>query len=381
MKQFIYSIVFVFTVNTSFSQIEELVLKKSFEVNQNTILNLNIDNATIQFVESTDNKIHIDYSILFNKDSEELVYKAFKDLYASATMNSNVVNLEVKNSMYLGELYFIEVDMDTYKKHIKNYFRNIKRNKLLYKSKDSLLKEIYFSSGPDSNDYFRKLKRENPNKYFGKLNRRFEQKFIIKAPKHLILKIKALRSKINFNYDISKSIELNSFNTYLKFKSLESKHNKFSLHSGIFQSEKVVGGNYFFKDVTKVSIGSISDAKLDTETSKIQIGEIGKNVDFKDFNSKLYFYNFNKNFEVFKFIGDYSKVYFFDKKNTVSLTAYGNTTAINFDDQKFNFEPTKKGEKIKMLEKKVKNKENYFGHIDLNITHGIIEIKSQEKEH
>ena len=29
-----------------------------------------------------------------------------------------------------------------------------------------------------------------------------------------------------------------------------------------------------------------------------------------------------------------------------------------------------------MLEKKVKNKENYYGHIDLNITHGIIEIKS-----
>jgi hypothetical protein len=209
MKPFIYSIVFVFTISTSFSQTKELVLKKSFEVNQNTILNLDVDNATIQFVESTDNKIHIDYSILFNKNSEEVVYKAFKDLYVSATKKNNVVNLEVKNSMFLGELYFIEVDMDTYKKHIKNYFKNIRRNKILYKSKDSLLKEIYFSSGPESNDYFRKLKRENPNKSFGKLSRKFEQKLIIKAPKYLLLKIKALRSKINFNYDISKSIELN----------------------------------------------------------------------------------------------------------------------------------------------------------------------------
>ena len=380
MKPFIYSIVFVFAINTSFSQTEELVLKKSFEVNQNTILNLDVDNATIQFVESTDNKIHIDYSILFNKDSEEVVYKAFKDLYASATKNNNVVSLEVKNSMFLGELYFIEVDIDTYKKHIKNYFRNIRPNKFLYKSKDSLLKEIYFSSGTDSNDYFRKLKRENPNKNFGKLSRKFEQKFIIKAPKYMLLKIKALRSKINFNYDISKSIELNSFKTYLKFKKLESKQNKFRLHSGIFQSEKVEGGNYFFKDVTKVSIGSISDAKLDTETSKIQIGEVGKNVDFKDFNSKLYFYNFYKNFETFKLTGDYSKVYFFDKKNTVSLTAFGNTTAINFDDQKFNFEPRKRKNKFIMLEKKVKNKENYYGHVDLNITHGIIDIKSLKKE-
>ncbi len=381
MKQFIYSIIFVFTVNTSFSQTEKLVLKKSFEVNQNTILNLDVDNATIQFVESTDNKIHIDYSILFNKSSEEVVFKAFKDLYASATKSSNVVNLEVKNSMFLGELYFIEVDIDTYKKHIKNYFRNIRSNKFLYKSKDSLLKEIHFSSGPGSNDYFRKLKRENPNKYFGKLSRKFEQKFIIKAPKYLILKIKALRSKINFNYDISNSIELNSFNTYLKFKRLESEQNKFSLHSGIFQSEKVVGGNYFFKDVTKVAIGSISDAKLNTETSKIQIGEIGKNVDFEDFNSKLYFYNFYKNFVDFKFVGDYSKVYFFDKKNTVSLTAFGNTTSFVIDKQKMSFKPRKGKNKFMMLEKKVKNKENYYGHVDLNITHGIIEIKSLEKEH
>jgi hypothetical protein len=78
--------------------------------------------------------------------------------------------------------------------------------------------------------------------------------------------------------------------------------------------------------------------------------------------------------------GDYSKVYFFDKKNTVSLTAFGNTTAINFDDQKFNFEPRKRKKKFIMLEKKVKNKENYYGHVDLNITHGIIDIKSLEKK-
>ena len=380
MKQFIYSLVFVFLTNTSFSQTEELVLKKSFEVNQNTILNLDVDNTTIQFIESTDDKIHIDYSILFKKDSEEFVYKAFKDLYASATKNNNVVNLEVKNSMYLSELYFIEVDIDTYKKHIKNFFSKIKRNKIVYKSKDSLLKEINFSSGPDSNDYFRKLKRENPNKDFGKLKRRFEQKFTIKAPKYLMLKIKALRSKINFNYDISKSIELNSFNTYLKFKNIASKQNKFSLHSGIFQSEKVTGGDYFFKDVTKVSIGSISDLKLDTETSKIQIGEINEKVKIKDFNSKFNFYNFSNSFKVFDFKGDYSKLHFFKNEDVYSLTAFGNTTAFKIDNKNVGFEPKKDVDKFTMLEKKApKNKQSY-GHINLNITHGIIEIISNEKE-
>jgi len=45
------------------------------------------------------------------------------------------------------------------------------------------------------------------------------------------------------------------------------------------------------------------------------------------------------------------------------------------------FKPRKGKNKFMMLEKKVKNKENYYGQVDLNITHGIIEIKSPEKEH
>ena len=375
MKPFLYSILFLISISTSFSQTEELVLKKSFEVDQNTVLNLDIDNATIQFVESTEDKIHIDYSILFNKNSEEIVYKAFKDLSASATKSGNTINLEVKNSMFLGELYYIEVDIDTYKKHIKNYFRNIKSNKLSYKSKDSLLKEIHFSSGPDSNDYFRKLKRENPNKHFGKLNRKFKQKFVIKAPKYLALKIKALRSKINFNYDVLKPIELNSFNTYLKFKKLENSNNKFSLYSGIFQSEKVVGGTYFFKDVSKVKIGSISNTKIDSETSKLQFGEISKKVKINDFNSKLYFYNLSKDFKELECKGEYSKMTFYGvKKGNYSMSVLGHNTVLNLNEMKTTFGLSKDKKLEKILEKKVPEGKISEGNISLVLTNGILNL-------
>ena len=44
--------------------------------------------------------------------------------------------------------------------------------------------------------------------------------------------------------------------------------------NGIFQAEEISGGNYNLKDFYKVRIGSVSDAIFETETSKIQIGEI-----------------------------------------------------------------------------------------------------------
>ena len=58
MKPYIYSILFLFTIHISFSQTKEVILKKSFKVEENTTLSLDIDNVAILFEESEDNKIH-----------------------------------------------------------------------------------------------------------------------------------------------------------------------------------------------------------------------------------------------------------------------------------------------------------------------------------
>ena len=291
MKPFIYSIIFLLFPNTIFSQTEELVLRKSFETDENTILNIDIDNATIQFKESNDSKISLNYSIVFKNKSNEQIYKVFKGIDAKVSKDKNVVNLDVKNSMYLGELHNLDVDMSTFKKLIRGYFKKKREDNFLYKSKDSLLSEIDFSLGPDIDDFFKRLKQNNPNKDYGESNRKFEQKFIISIPKNIKIKIKALHSKITFHYNIDKPIEVATFQTYLKFKKINNAENKFNIVNGIFQSEEIIGGSYTLKDLKKVLIGAISDTELETETSKIEIGEVGENVVIDDFNSKLYFYN------------------------------------------------------------------------------------------
>ncbi len=378
MKQFIYSILFVFTVHTAFSQSQELVLKDNFETNENTMLNLDVDNVTIEFEESPDSKIHLDYRILFKKDAEDVIYKVFNDIDAKVSKEKNVVKLEVKNSPFLKELYNLDVDpmidLDRFKKLMKDYMKTRKENQLLYKSKETLLSEIEFSLGSDLHDYFKRLKKKYPNKNFGKSGRKFKQKFIIKVPKNLKIKIKALHSRITFHYDIDRPIEVSSFLTYLKFKKINNAENKFNLTNGLFQSKEITGGIFNLKDLRKTAIGSISNAKIGAETSKIQIGEIGENVEVNDFNSNIYFYNFSNQFNQFKYTGDYSKLYFYNVKvSNYSMNVFGNNTTLNMNNKKTTFGVSKEKKMTKILDKKAKNNDS-SGNIELELKNGILNI-------
>lgn len=378
MKQFIYSILFVFTISTTFSQTQELVLKDKFETNESTILNLDVDNVSIEFKESPDNKIHLDYRIVFKKDDEDLVYKVFKDINAKVSETKNVVNLEVKNSGLLRELYNLDVNPminpERFKKLMNDYMKTRKEIPLLYRSKEALLSEIEFSMGSDLHDYFKRLKKKYPNKDFGESGRKFKQKFIIKVPKNLKIKIKALHSRITFHYDIEIPIEVSSFLTYLKFKKISNAENKFNLTNGIFQSQEIIGGIYNLKDLRKTAIGSISNAKIGAETSKIRIGEIGKNVELNDYNSKIYFYNFSNQFDQFKYTGDYSKLFFYNvKASNYSMNVYGYNTTLNMNNEKTTFGSSKEKKTTKILDKKAKNN-NSSGNIELELKNGILNI-------
>lgn len=374
MKPYICSILFLITTNFSFAQSKELVLKDNYEIDENTTLDIDIDNASIVFEESKDNKVYFNYSILFNQDSEDIKYRVFKGINAKSSKVNNSIKLHVKNTMYLGELHVLDVDLNTYKKHIKALFRRKKQNEFLYKTKDSVVKEINFSLGTDSNDYFKKLKLENPNKDYGKSYRKFKQHFIVKVPKNIKIKIKALHSRIHFTYDVHNQLEVSSFKTYYKFKKLINKHNSFKLMNGLFQVEKILGGNFKLTDIYKARIGAIINTNLHTETSKIQIGEVGKNVSVTDFDSKYHIYNFSNSFIKFKYLGDYSEVNLYKvKEANYTMDVFGFNTALNMNGNKTIFGDSKDKKRTKILEKKPKN--NSLNKTEIELKNGILNIK------
>lgn len=378
MKLSIYKITIFFLLNgfIAVSQNRELVLKKSFKVNGNTILNIDFDNVTAEFKESTDNQIHLDYSIEFKNNSDKIKYKVFKGINAKVFKENNTVNLDVKNSMYLGELYIMEVDATSFMELMKTFYKEKKKNEFLYKSKDSILNEISFSKGHSIDDYIEKTKKEKLNNVFGKSNRKFKQRFIIHVPKTVKIILKANHSKVNFTYNLETTFKINAFKTQFKFKKILAKENSIIASNGIFQAEKVVNGRMELLDMNKVVIGEISNMTLATETSKIEIGELGENVGFNDFNSKLFFYNFGNNFSKFNLKGDYSKLYFYNIKDTnCKMDVYGYTTTLKIGETKTSFGTNKKKDLYKILNKKPNYNIKSIGDIEIELTNGILNLK------
>jgi hypothetical protein len=374
MKPYIYSILFFLIIQSTYSQSTELILNDSYDVDENFTLNLDVDNTVIIFEESKDNKVYINYTILFEKNSEEIQYRVFKGINAKSYKTKNKIQLDVKNTMFLGELYYINVDLESYKENIRDFFKKRKDNEFYYKSKDSIIKEIRFSEGTDTNDYFKKLKLENPN-YYRKSPQKFRQKLIVKVPKNLKIKIKALHSKIDFTYNINALLDISSFKTYYKFKNINNEKNKFKLMNGIFQAEKIYGGDYEFKDIRKVRIGSIEKVILKTETSRIQLGEIKENVVFTDYDSKIHLYNFNNTFKDFSFKGEYTKLGLYKvKEANYTMDVFGYNTVLKMDNNSTSFGDAKEKKLTKILQKKPKENVKPGGNIAIELKNGILNI-------
>ncbi|APZ45774.1 hypothetical protein BW723_05445 [Polaribacter reichenbachii] len=386
MKPYIFSIILFFSITFSFAQTKEVLLKKSFKVDENTILNLDLDNTDVHLIASKDDKIHFNYQITFYNYSQRKIDDILDESVIKTSKKQNQLFLKAKNSKYLGINLRFKPNIDftnfknpinnVYKEYLKNYYKKIRDRKYVQKTKDSLLKEIDFSIGSDYENYIKKDIDNFPQKTPLKTDKKIEKKFIIQVPKYVQLRIKSIESNINCDYDINTEFKLESFKGIFKFKNLSGKLNQIISSNGILETYSIANGKTDFRDMRKVMIGATSNSKIVTETSKIQIGEIGKNVSIKDFNSKLYLYNFSENFTKFNLIGDYSELNFYKiKENNFSMDVSGFNTTLNMNGVKTTFGISKEEKMTKILQKKRKENIPFLGNIEVELKHGIINLK------
>lgn len=124
-----------------------------------------------------------------------------------------------------------------------------------------------------------------------------------------------------------------------------------------------------------VNIGDISNSKIKSETSKVQLGEIGKNVSIIDLESKYYNYNFSEDFKTFNLKGDYTELNLYKvKESNYGMNVIGKKTTLNLNGEKTIFDSAKNSEFIKILEKKSKT-DAPNGVIDIQLKNGILNIK------
>lgn len=378
MKPFIYSIsVFFLLIALNVSgQSKYSILDKSFDVNEQSILNLDLTNIAVLIEESFDDKIHFNYEITFGRYSKRKQKIIKGQIKASTKSKGNLISLTVNNSAFLG-VSSTHLSMDSLTSAIKDYAVTFKSKKNMHKTKDSLLSEIRTSGGSDLRDFINRNRERYEDKEFLKTRKIIIQTFKIKVPKYVQIRLKGIESNVTVKYDVNRKFIANTFKGTLKVKNVLSDRNTFSITNGIFQAESLSGGNYSFKDAHKILIGKVSNLHLTSEASKLEIGEVEKNVQVTDFNSKLYFYNFNNRFGQLKYDGDYSELFFYNlRESNSSVDVYGHNTALNMDDIKTTFGLSKEKKITKILEKKVSKDQISSGNIHVKLLNGIVNIFS-----
>lgn len=376
MKPYIYSIIFLLSINFSFSQTKETVFKKSYKTDANTILNLNLKYAGVIIEESPNDSIYFNYDMVFGRYSKGARRNIKNQPKIKESQKENLINFEMKNSNFLGSQHFFTFDDVSEKLNwfIKDITKKPTISSLKYKTIENIVDEIKNSQINILNNYRKKQYTESLNTKSVKLKKTVIQYFIIKVPKHIKIRLKAFDSNININYNMTSSFVLNSFKSILKFKELSGLNNRIIASKGVIEAQEIAHARLELIDLERTKIGTIKNTDFITETSRIEIGEVGENVKFTDFNSKMHLFNFTESFSDFNFKGDYSELNFYNvKEQNYSMDVFGFNTTLNLNKVKTTFTVSEGKKTTKILEKKPKN--NSLNKIDIKLKNGILNIK------
>jgi len=369
-------------VSTKVFAQKEHVYSKVFETDIETTAILNISESSVSIESSPDDKVYVDYYLEFEGYSIEEINKLKKEFNIESNLNFNHLTIlvgelpESNNVIIEDNKEIINVGINRQEDKINNQLVN-------YKSKDSLLSEIKVDKSRKKSlgEVWKKLK-DKISKIKGVSNysiKAFETNLIIKVPSSLKFTINGRKSFITLNELINGELSINLKGGKLRAKNLQNVKRVKIVDAG-FEVEEIKNGIFNLSSVRSGKIGSIKNASITSEFSKIEIGEVKERVVINDFNSEYKFYNFSSNFKQFDLFSEYSKVHIFDSEFDYSFKVIGNNTVFYNGETAISMQPTKNGEKFTMIEKKSNDVNSFGGHINMDIIHGAIYSHKNKKK-
>lgn len=366
MKQLQYKILILFLVFTSavFSQ-KKTVYKKSFETNGVSFLDLDLKNIPLQISASLDDNIHAFFFMEFENYSKSEIKNELKKIKVDFKKGAKRITLNIKSKTVISkDQYFYNSDSGFV---IKNDFENENQQQKnpKRKTKKEILNQIKTSELAEEvglmAEIIKQVKKDKNSK-------RLKTSLVLMVPEQLNFKILAKETKIELEHNVTKNLSLKM--TGGSFHGGKIINSRIEINGGTLKIEEVDKGKLYLKNVTGSLIGALKDTSIEIETSKIEIGEINKNVKIKDFNSELFLYNYSSNFRTFNFTGEYSKIYFYEPIKDYGINAIGHDTTFHFDKTTVISQPSKSNKKSKMMDRKPKKK-NPSGIINFDIIHSI----------
>jgi hypothetical protein len=381
MKQlFKLTFVLFITVQVSlaqeFSKIEmdeiHTIYKENFSADANTTLVLNLKNTAAQVFLSPDDNVYIEYTMEFKNYRKKIVESHLKRLIVSGKKEGDKITYTTKgkNAYYNRHYYLEDLLIGRYEK--KDSIGS-KKPKVVQKSLDSVLGEIINSENIWRNRLYGTLKIKPHVKKWKKSDKISISKMVIKIPENIHVRATLENSDLVFMDDFYNSATMNVRNSKLKFKTVGNPLNIFDIDNGYFRALEVNSGNYSFVNTKHAIIGRLKNSQINSEFTKLEIGEIGKGNKVIDFNSEYFFYNWAKDFTHFNLKSEYSKIHFFYPEANHSLEVVGFNTRNLLGDDAFevNMQPNSRT-KHRLMSKPASTNETSSGHIDFDIVNGII---------
>lgn len=359
---------------------KKTMYSKRFSADNNTTAIFNLENTTVSIQTSTDGKVHFDYVLEFDGYSKKDIEEKLETIKVEATKFENHITL-VSNSVT--QISNVTFAFESTKGLGLVY--DIKQNlndSIVRKSKDSIMAEIRYNAFGKINAPFKYFsdrfkttdddgKLENVRRANVKILR---SQFVIKIPPYLKLKINGKDAQITMRDNSINELSVELKRGYFYAKQLDNKYNLFTIKNASLRAEVITGGRYNLNNISKGLMGSIENATINSEFSKIEIGELRRGVKITDYNSEYFFYNWNANFDRFDLFSEFSKIHlFYPKDHDFSLKVTGNNTkSIHGKGIEINMQPTGDGTKFNMLERKTNGDGHFSGAINFDIVRGII---------
>lgn len=351
------------------------IYKENFSTNANTTLVLNLNNTTAKVIESPDEKVYIEYTIEFKNVRKKIKERQLKHLLVSGKKEDNKITYSTKSkSNFSPSVYNHQQSLiDRFDK--KKFLKDSLPKPVIRKSLDSILHEIKYSESIYRNKIREALniKPSQAERWNKSTNNLIISKMVIKIPKNIHVRATIENSNLVFMDDFYNRATMNIRNSKLRFKALGNTLSIIDFDNGYFNAETVTSGSYSFANLKEVRIGSLSNSLLNTEFTKIEIGEIGKGNKITDFNSEYYFYNWTEDFQRFDLFSEYSKIHFFypDLNHNLEVIGYNTRNIVGKDAFEVTMQP-KSRERNRLMSKPANPNEKSSGLIFFDIINGII---------
>ena len=351
---------------------------ESFTTDKTTTAIFNLENVTVALEESIDGKVHVDYIMEFDGYSKKEINSFLDEIKVEVGKFDNHITLNAssENKISIETYEFKTTDAIT----INQSFFESKKDSVSRKSLGTLRLEIEQNNHSIQgnslkyiNDRFKKVDKNGKVTNFKKGGiKMMRSRFTIKIPPYLKLTVNAKESGLYIRQHLRNEFTGTLIGGTLKTKEISNPYNKLKIENATLEAIAIDGGDFEFINLRNSKIGSIQNTKITSEFSKLEIGEIQKNVTITDFNSEYYFYNWAKDFKRFNLYSEYSKIHFFYPKLDYSFKVIGNNTKNFIGKYTIEMQPTKKGEKFNMMERKSQGNGEFSGEIFFDIIHGII---------